>query len=636
MRNIIRHFRQSLSWKLSLGILLMAIPIFALALGILFEQSRNNIKSDATKHVTSMLNTTTEHFLRYMEMVETATNINDWEVIDKFDPDSIQIISHYIVALNGHIDGCSISMEPDVFPKYGRHFSVYTVREPDTVTTVIEKEYDYFDKIWYKKPHMLGKSCWAVFYDESDSLALTLDGMIASYNKPLYDANKRFVGVISTDLSLLRLSKTITKEVPYEDSYFIMTGEEGRFYLHPDTTKLFKNTIFSDANPAENSDIIALGHEMTTGKKGTMSVNIDGRACIVSYQAVPGTDWSLALICPEQSILSNYNRLSIIVTPLVGIGLLLVLLFSIFTVAHAIRPLNKLTRKIQKITAGDYDEQIKVSPYNDIVGRLQNTFATMQKSLSQHVSDIQHMNDETSKSNDELVRLSELAKTANHQKTLFIQHVSHQIRTPLNIIMGFAQVLKDSKSSLPEEEMKTITDMIKHNAQMLNRMVLMLSDCSAKGEMEELYKDKNEIVSCNDVAQECISYANEHFPEVNIKFKTDVSDDFSINSNHSLLMRSIRELLYNACKYSDGRNVLMHVTELGSMVRFIVEDTGTGIAEEDVSRLFEMFTKTNDLSEGLGIGLPLARRHIRNLNGDIILDKNYQGGCRFIIEISKI
>lgn len=636
MRNIIRHFRQSLSWKLSLGILLMAIPIFALALGILFEQSRNNIKSDATKHVTSMLNTTTEHFLRYMEMVETATNINDWEVIDKFDPDSIQIISHYIVALNGHIDGCSISMEPDVFPKYGRHFSVYTVREPDTVTTVIEKEYDYFDKIWYKKPHMLGKSCWAVYYDESDSLALTLDGMIASYNKPLYDANKRFVGVISTDLSLLRLSKTITKEVPYEDSYFIMTGEEGRFYLHPDTTKLFKKTIFSDANPAENSDIIALGHEMTTGKKGTMSVNIDGRACIVSYQAVPGTDWSLALICPEQSILSNYNRLSIIVTPLVGIGLLLVLLFSIFTVAHAIRPLNKLTRKIQKITAGDYDEQIKVSPYNDIVGRLQNTFATMQKSLSQHVSDIQHMNDETSKSNDELVRLSELAKTANHQKTLFIQHVSHQIRTPLNIIMGFAQVLKDSKSSLPEEEMKTITDMIKHNAQMLNRMVLMLSDCSAKGEMEELYKDKNEIVSCNDVAQECISYANEHFPEVNIKFKTDVSDDFSINSNHSLLMRSIRELLYNACKYSDGRNVLMHVTELGSMVRFIVEDTGTGIAEEDVSRLFEMFTKTNDLSEGLGIGLPLARRHIRNLNGDIILDKNYQGGCRFIIEISKI
>ncbi|MBR0180194.1 MAG: HAMP domain-containing protein [Prevotella sp.] len=631
-----RHFRQSLSWKLSLGILLMAIPIFALALGILFEQSRNNIKSDATKHVTSMLNTTTEHFLRYMEMVETATNINDWEVIDKFDPDSIQIISHYIVALNGHIDGCSISMEPDVFPKYGRHFSVYTVREPDTVTTVIEKEYDYFDKIWYKKPHMLGKSCWAVYYDESDSLALTLDGMIASYNKPLYDANKRFVGVISTDLSLLRLSKTITKEVPYEDSYFIMTGEEGRFYLHPDTTKLFKNTIFSDANPAENSDIIALGHEMTTGKKGTMSVNIDGRACIVSYQAVPGTDWSLALICPEQSILSNYNRLSIIVTPLVGIGLLLVLLFSIFTVAHAIRPLNKLTRKIQKITAGDYDEQIKVSPYNDIVGRLQNTFATMQKSLSQHVSDIQHMNDETSKSNDELVRLSELAKTANHQKTLFIQHVSHQIRTPLNIIMGFAQVLKDSKSSLPEEEMKTITDMIKHNAQMLNRMVLMLSDCSAKGEMEELYKDKNEIVSCNDVAQECISYANEHFPEVNIKFKTDVSDDFSINSNHSLLMRSIRELLYNACKYSDGRNVLMHVTELGSMVRFIVEDTGTGIAEEDVCRLFEMFTKTNDLSEGLGIGLPLARRHIRNLNGDIILDKNYQGGCRFIIEISKI
>ena len=75
---------------------------------------------------------------------------------------------------------------------------------------------------------------------------------------------------------------------------------------------------------------------------------------------------------------------------------------------------------------------------------------------------------------------------------------------------------------------------------------------------------------------------------------------------------------------------------MGSNVRFVVQDTGPGIAEEDVSRLFEMFTKVNDLSEGLGIGLALARRHIQNLGGDMFFDLDYHDGCRFVIELPKL
>ena len=68
-------------------------------------------------------------------------------------------------------------------------------------------------------------------------------------------------------------------------------------------------------------------------------------------------------------------------------------------------------------------------------------------------------------------------------------------------------------------------------------------------------------------------------------------------------------------------------------MRFIVEDTGPGIAIEDSNRLFKMFTKVNDLSEGLGLGLALCKRHITNLGGNIILDPLYKAGCRIIIEL---
>lgn len=635
MANIIRHIRQSLSWKLSIGILLMAIPIFVLSLGILFTQSRNNVKREAMKHASSVVNTTMQRIVRFMEVVETATNINDWEVTAHLDPDSLLAYSHYIVALNGHIDGCSISTEPNTFPKYGRYFSAYTVRT-DTVTTVVEEEYEYFEKVWYKTPHLQGKPCWLVYFDETDSLSLTIDGMLASYCKPLYNENKHFVGVISTDLSLLRLSKIITSIKPYENSYFMMTGDEGRYYLHPDTTQLFTKTIFSGADPQENADIFALGHEMTTGKQGCMSVNINGKSCLVSYQPVPGTNWSLALVCPERSVLKSYNRLGFIIGPLIIIGLLAILLLSIITVAHAMRPLNKLAGKLQRIADGHYDERISQSPYNDVVGRMQNSFAKMQESLSRHMNDIQQLNTESTRRNEELARISELAKESDKQKSLFIQNVSHQVRTPLNIIMGFAQVLKESKGCLPEEETKSITDMMYHNAQLLNRMVLMLFDSSARGATEELYANRDEEVSCNEIAHESIAHTHEHFPNLNIMYATDLSDDFCINTNRLYLVRSIRELLYNAAKYSDGQNVSLRVSEMGSMVRFIVEDTGPGIAAEDSDRLFEMFTKVNDLTEGLGLGLALAKRHIQNLGGDIIIDANYHAGCRFIIELPKV
>ena len=633
MRSIVKHIRQSLSWKLSLGILLMAIPIFMLALGILFVQSRNTVKREATEHAASVVNTTMQRIHRYMNIVETATDLTAYDVIANLHPDSLLRYSNFVVALNGHVDGCSISLEPETFPKYGRYFSVYTVRENDSVNTVIEEEYEYFDKIWYKQPKHESKACWAVYYDEGDSLELTLDGMIASYSKPLYRDDKTFLGIISSDLSLMRLSKTFTLETPYADSYFFMTGDEGRFYLHPDSAQLFKNTIYTDADPDKNADIFALGHQMTTGQQGSMSVRIKGVPCIVSYQPVPDTNWSLALVTPERTLLRSYNLLAYIVSALLIIGLVLILLFSSFTVANAIRPLYNLTKKLQRIADGHYDETIERTRHRDVVGRLQNSFATMQESLDHHVSDIQQMNIEAERRNEELARISELAKESTRQKSLFIQNVSHQIRTPLNIIMGFSQVLKESKTAMSEEEAKGITDMMRHNAQMLDRMVLMLFDSSARGTTEELYANRNEEVLCNELAHYCIDETLKQFPEMKIQFLTDVSDDFHIHTSYLYLMRSVRELLFNAVKYSDGQHIVMRINRTEDTVRFIFEDTGPGIAEEDAARLFEMFVKVNDLSEGLGIGLPLAKRHLKNLGGDITLDTSYKAGCRFIIEL---
>lgn len=96
------------------------------------------------------------------------------------------------------------------------------------------------------------------------------EGMMATYSKPLYDASQHFLGVISIEFSLLHLSKIMAEVKPYPHSYYMMIDEQGRYVGHPDSTRLFSKTIFSVADPQKQSDLIALGYEMTKGNQGNM------------------------------------------------------------------------------------------------------------------------------------------------------------------------------------------------------------------------------------------------------------------------------------------------------------------------------------------------------------------------------
>ena len=207
--------RKSLSAKLTATVLVLAVPIFVIALGVFFTQSRHIIRKEAVGRASNILNTTMHRLYRNLSAIETATNGSGWMVEQWIQPDSVLALTKRLVQLNPHLDGCSISMEPDFYPQYGRHFSAYTVRKKtpdgrDSIVSVIEEPYEYFEKNWYQMPRTTGKPCWVVYFDEADTLNLTLDGLLASYCVPLYDENGHFVSVISTDLSLLHLSKVIS------------------------------------------------------------------------------------------------------------------------------------------------------------------------------------------------------------------------------------------------------------------------------------------------------------------------------------------------------------------------------------------------------------------------------------------
>ena len=633
---MLSNLRKSFTARLGLGITFFALPIFLIALGVLFQLSRHMIRLEAVGRATSVLNATMERISRNLLVIENATNSNTWQIEQSFTPQAIQGYSNLIVRLNPLIDGCSITARPDMFPEHGRYFSAYTIRDHDSIRSVIEEPYDYYTKAWYKTPYEQDKPCWVVYYDNADSIAVSLDGLLASYGRPLYSADSTFLGVISTDLSLLRLSQVLTEQKPYPHSYFMMVDDEGHYIVHPDSSRLYNQTIFTNANPRENTDIFALGHEMTKGRTGHFAVKLDGQHCLVCYQPVPNTNWSLAIVCPDTDVLASFHRLTYIVIPLLIIGTLVILILYGKAVSRYIQPLNALLEKTQAIAAGNLEVHIRKSQREDVIGHLQNSYVRMLRSLQFHIGSVQYTTTQAQQRNEELAEATRLAQEADKQKTTFIQNVSHQIRTPLNIILGFAQVLRDTiGEGLTEDESKSIADILNHNTKHLNRMLLMLFDSSDSGLSEELNSSEQEEVVCNDVIREAVDFTHMHYPSMPIQVKSELPDDFTIQGKRLYLMRTLRELLYNAAKYSDGQHISLIATQTPETVRFIVEDTGKGISESDRQHIFKFFDKVDDLTEGLGLGLPLAKRHAQNQGGDIMLDADYHDGCRFILELPR-
>ena len=364
----------------------------------------------------------------------------------------------------------------------------------------------------------------------------------------------------------------------------------------------------------------------------------------VFYDELPDTDWTLALICPDSEFEKSYRQLAHIAYFLFIGGLLLILIICYLLTRHTIKPLHKLLAHTKNIVSGKYAEVIPRSNHKDAIGRLQNSVVVMQQSLLEHVDSIRKTGEETKKHNEELARAQMLAEEGVQKKAIFIQNVSHQMRTPLNIIMGFANVLGESlaaqqdgasQSLLQDAELADITETMTYNAIHLRRMVQMLYDSSEYGTSQELFSGKSEYVTINNIAQECIEYTRERFPKTTINFESNIPPRAVVKTNHLYLMRTLRELLFNAAKYSDGQHIMLRISETISTIRFTVEDVGPGIPSDTLGMIFKPFVKVDDLSEGLGLGLPLAKRHALSLGGDLLYDADYHDGCRFILEVPK-
>lgn len=241
----------------------------------------------------------------------------------------------------------------------------------------------------------------------------------------------------------------------------------------------------------------------------------------------------------------------------------------------------------------------------------------------------------------EIIKAKDKAEEINRLKSYFISNISHELKTPINVILCAAQLLESKKVDNYNINNKNNTiDIIKDNSYRLIRLINNIIDVE-KGEVEELtlnLKKDNLVSLIEDIVTSVIPYAKRK--ELNLIFDTE-EEEIIMDMDIEKIERIILNLLSNAIKFSnENGNIYIRIMLNNDDVDIVVEDEGIGISKDDIPYIFDKFIQVdntfNRKNEGSGIGLAIVKSFIEIHNGKIMVESQVGKGTKFIVKLPKI
>ena len=239
---------------------------------------------------------------------------------------------------------------------------------------------------------------------------------------------------------------------------------------------------------------------------------------------------------------------------------------------------------------------------------------------------------ELQESNRLVVIASEKAQESERMKNAFIKNMCHEVRTPLNAINGFAELI--TSDGISPEEKKEFSKIIYTNC---HNITSMMNDVLVIAQLDS----SNEVLPLEPVHISLLCHHEmnklkklQQKPDIHYQVEGDKSNDLIYSDpNHFGII--ISHLLNNANKFTNQGSITLSYQpeEEGRIMCICVTDTGCGIPADKSEWIFERFTKNDDFIPGSGLGLYLCRLITQRLNGSLKLDTCYTGGARFILRL---
>ncbi|SIS54626.1 HAMP domain-containing sensor histidine kinase [Belliella pelovolcani] len=284
------------------------------------------------------------------------------------------------------------------------------------------------------------------------------------------------------------------------------------------------------------------------------------------------------------------------------IGLVVIFMTGKYFSKNSLLPLSKMSEEARKISASNLDLRLKEG--NDEIGTMAKTFNAM---------------------------LERLEKSFESQKQ-FVSYLAHEFRTPLAIIIGEVE-LSLSKPRQAEDYQQTLETVLKDS-----KKIAQLSESFL--DLAKASYDKAEVNFQKVRLDECLIEASQKLQRNHANYRVELDLDESIdegtitiNGNSYLLSTAFRNLLENACKYSENNSCKVHITSIDKKCHISFSDQGVGISIDELDDIFKPFFRgsSRELSEGSGIGLYLVEKIIQLHEGKIFVDSEVGKGSTFTV-----
>lgn len=374
---------------------------------------------------------------------------------NKFTAEQINALLKLLVSNNSEIYGATLAFEPYFIDSTKYYFAPYYYKINDEIRFqdlgVIE--YDYFKWDWYSFPKKNNAAQWSEpYFDQGGGNAL-----MTTYSVPIYkttNEGKKFIGVITADVSLNWLQNYFTSVKVYQSGYAFMISKTGKFISHPNPTLINNETIYSLATQKKSPILKEIGQRMVNGETNFEvdiqynNVNTNEKSWI-AYAPVSSTGWSVGIVFPVKELKSDIQYLMLRII-LIGIAGLYFIGIIIVIISHSItRPLRRLSAAAQKFSEGDFEIDLPEIKSKDEIGLLNHSFIKMQKTLATAMNELKS-------SNEQLEQYSNNLEVQVEARTIELKKTNQDLDSAFNNVKTLNEIGKKITSTLNIEQIQNI------------------------------------------------------------------------------------------------------------------------------------------------------------------------------------
>ncbi|MDR3280538.1 MAG: response regulator [Synergistaceae bacterium] len=357
--------------------------------------------------------------------------------------------------------------------------------------------------------------------------------------------------------------------------------------------------------------------------------------------------WSVAVSIPMTEVLKNANGIQsyVVGVSIISICVIAFLLYLIAT--NVTRPILMLANTAKILGEGNFDAEVPTLRGNDEIGVLSRAFKVMIEKINDLIKELQNYAHELEEKNDNLNRLNEMLTSAKEQaeessraKSDFLSHMSHEMRTPMNAIIGMTSIGKSAADAERKDyAFGKIGDASTHLLGVIND-ILDMSKIEAN-KLELSFEDFGFEKMLRKVVDVINFRVDQKRQNLHVALDKDIPG--RLIGDDQRLAQVITNLLSNAVKFTPEDGAIWLDTHFAGetdglcTIQFKVSDTGIGISEEQQSRLFNSFQQADSSTSrnfgGTGLGLAISKRIVELMGGNIWIESELGHGSSFFFTI---